>query len=207
MSEKAKTIAELERERERAERARAAAAEARNEAKRAEQREIDEAEQAIMAKHAPLIEAAELEFSAANKAWREACDAVARAQAEAWPIVGKIYVEWKSQRYRYSREERSKQPTGKRAIVGVWTSGSPSPENVYHGLPSIGDLYLRVLKKDGTPSTRFERLFSYWGDEPEGAEERFARRLERADWYPEGVDPNRPKADEKLARAAAEGAL
>lgn len=89
------------------------------------------------------------------------------------PIGGKV-VEW-APKYRFSTEYI---PTGLTGVVEVCTHESKFGSNVgSYSQPSIGKLFVRVLKKDGTPSMRFVGGYTLDYSLP-------------YNWYPEGVDAN-----------------
>lgn len=94
------------------------------------------------------------------------------ATAERSGGVGKRYVQWKHAKH--DRYGRGPMKPGRIGVVQVWTSESEYPDNTLRlQRPNHGDLYLRLLNKDGSESKRFEKSWQRWSD-----------------WYPEGVDPN-----------------
>lgn len=89
------------------------------------------------------------------------------------PVGGRV-VEWKS-KYRFSTEYV---PSGVTGIVEICTHDSKFGYNVSsYSQPGIGKLFVRLLKKDGTPSLKFVGGYTLDGNLP-------------YNWYPEGVDPN-----------------
>ena len=80
------------------------------------------------------------------------------------PAVGTRYLEWNNDRY--SREAIR---TGRVAVVEQRTNETRLPDNVRWCLPIIGDKFLRILKKDGTPGLQFVAL-SDWKWKPEADE-------------------------------------
>lgn len=90
------------------------------------------------------------------------------------PIGGKV-VEWKS-KFRMCAGDYI--PTGVTGVVELCTHDSKFGSNVSsYSHPSIGKLFIRILKKDGTPSLKFASGFALDGSLPYR-------------WHPEGVDPN-----------------
>jgi hypothetical protein len=60
------------------------------------------------------------------------------------------------QRYWYYR-------TGRKGFLAVWDRDAEYPDNMRHSytLPQLGDLYIRLLKKDGKPGRQF---YKWHGD-------------------------------------------
>lgn len=94
-----------------------------------------------------------------------------------WLPVDTVVEEWKQYRYGWARQDgRRRDKTGRHGIVRVWDAGSRYPGNAGRwSLPSPGEVYVRLLRKDGTESAKFERIVGWNGHD---------------DWYAEGVDPN-----------------
>jgi hypothetical protein len=84
-------------------------------------------------------------------------------QASTGPAIGKRYIEI-ARRSTWG-EERG--PTGRVSVVEQRTHTTMFRENARWGLPMMGDKFLRVLKKDGTPSLNFARIGD-WDWKPEG---------------------------------------
>lgn len=97
---------------------------------------------------------------------------VALGQAATAGLHTGILFEWKRKYERFSSKEGPPQATGRRGVVEVWAKGSQARGS--YGLPAIGEVVLRVLKKDGTPSVDFER---------------HPKDLIGKLWFPEGVKP------------------
>jgi hypothetical protein len=116
------------------------------------------------------IEALRRESYEAKEAWEDAKIEQAAQDEKALP-VGTVLVEWKRSGYYGGGPSK---PTGRKGVVNIWTRQSDHPGNLRWGLPEVGDRYIRVLKKDGTPSRNFEKL-SDW----------------KASWLPEGTEPKR----------------
>jgi hypothetical protein len=66
------------------------------------------------------------------------------------PLCGQIAEEIRS---RFGGREK---PTGVLGVVEVFRSGDKFPANQVIGVPDVGDLVVRVLKKDGTRSIKCE---------------------------------------------------
>lgn len=91
------------------------------------------------------------------------------------PIGGKV-VEWKP-KYRWA-SRGDYVPTGVTGVVEICTHDSKFSGSIgLHSQPSIGKLFVRLLKKDGTPSLKFTGAYTLEGNLP-------------YNWHPEGVDPN-----------------
>jgi hypothetical protein len=131
--------------------------------------------------------------SSAYYAARDAYEAALiaeRTENTGWLPVGTEVWNWAAARglYRYSRTESHYVP-GRKAVVSVWTRKSESRENHRHAhLPQPGDVYLRILKKDGTASKDWERTQS-WGTAG------VADSVKEC-WLPEGVKHPRAKKEE-----------
>lgn len=90
------------------------------------------------------------------------------------PIGGKV-VEWKS-KFRYT--PGGFVPTGVTGVIELCTHDSKFGNNVSdYSKPDIGKLFIRILKKDGTPSLKFDAKYTLGDELPYW-------------WHPEGVDPN-----------------
>ena len=111
------------------------------------------------------------ERARAEEEWNAAKVAHAKASDEGLP-VGMIVFEWSNKgSFYYSSAKRPWTKTGRKGQVDIWTSASDHPTNERWGLPSVGDKYVRLIKKDGTLSRKFEKLNSWNGTWlPEGAE-------------------------------------
>lgn len=123
------------------------------------------------------------EIDDSRKAYREArerLDAAKVAHATAsdeGPIVGTVLHEWKRDSYGYRLGDWKK--SGRTGVVRVWDNGSAHPPNIRYSLPSVGDKYIRVLKRDGSESTTFDTLRG-WRSE-----------WHEADWKPPVVKSER----------------
>ncbi len=72
--------------------------------------------------------------------------------------------------------------TGQKGIVEIYEQGSPMPDNIgRYSYPEIGNIIVRLLKKDGSPGLKFERISSKWNNE---------LTYEKDYWAPEGIDKN-----------------
>ncbi len=74
-----------------------------------------------------------------------------------WYPVGSIVTKWEDKSSRWARQP-DYQPTKQKGIVEVYDGSQQLPGNIEHGLPSIGDLVVFFLKKDGTKGSRFEKF-------------------------------------------------
>lgn len=93
-------------------------------------------------------------------------DAKARAAAGTTYPVGTVLLHWK--RHPYAKPSYTHD--GQRGVLEIVTTDSRFGGNISHA-PTIGKEIVRLLKKDGTPSLRYDTWIS--------------------DWRPDGVDPNR----------------
>jgi hypothetical protein len=104
----------------------------------------------------PLAQALEKKLTA-KKVWEEARDAAALSATLATPReipLGTRVEEWSAPKgWGYSREKKS---TGRRGVLEVITATSEHPDNVpSYRRASVGDVVVRILKKDGTPSKKY----------------------------------------------------
>lgn len=105
---------------------------------------------------------------------RKALDAAKEVQAKTCLTDERIYVEWTTSGRYWDRTPRP----GRRGKLEIFTRESAVPGNLAtYSQPCPGDIVMRVLKKDGTPSSRFERN----GWNPDSS---------RRTWYPEGEKPS-----------------
>lgn len=77
-------------------------------------------------------------------------------------------IEWETKRDQWFGEKRYwHYRTGRRGVLMVWERGSEYPDNIHHGyaLPNYGDLYIRLLKKDGTPGRQFYKFGNMAADQ------------------------------------------
>lgn len=125
-------------------------------------RAIDEE---LRAKYGERLSALRSAEADARAALRTEEDAKARAATGTTYPVGTVLLHWK--RHPYAKPSYAHD--GQRGVLEIVTTDSCFPGNVSHR-PSIGKEIVRLLKKDGTPSLRYDTWFS--------------------DWRPEGVDPN-----------------
>lgn len=86
--------------------------------------------------------------------------------------LGTRMVEWKYWTHHYHNRPENRALTGRVGILEVITSTSEHPANKTYGLANRGDLVIRILKKDGTPSKMYEQV----------------RRHCAYHWVPEGTD-------------------
>lgn len=79
-----------------------------------------------------------------------------------YPIGTKLF-EWKHERW----STNSYVKTGRTGVVEVCTRDTVHPDNMRWSRPRLGGWFIRVLKKDGTPSKQYEtRFLDRW--QPEG---------------------------------------
>ncbi len=91
-------------------------------------------------------------------------------------LVGGKVVEW-APKYRWAGPGDYVK-TGVTGIVEICTHDSKFGSNVStYSQPTIGRLFVRLLKKDGTPSLKFVGAYTLDGNLP-------------YNWHPEGFDPN-----------------
>jgi hypothetical protein len=111
-------------------------------------------------KHADGIEAARKAVLAA-----EAEYAKARAQDTGWFPVGTVVEEWERVGYLYRHADNPHhRKTGRRGVVRIWDNDSPRPDRTSYGQPDVGDVYVRLLKKDGSESVKYEQRNHYGRD-------------------------------------------
>jgi len=72
--------------------------------------------------------------------------------------IGMKMVEWTNGRSYFGSHQYAWRATGRTGRVDVWTRETVRPDNMRWGLPAIGDLFIRILKKDGSDSALFETL-------------------------------------------------
>lgn len=111
---------------------------------------------------------------------REALEAEAKRLAETGEGMklkpGTKLLEWASPRFSIRHKL---EPTGVAGVIEVWTESSARPENLSRWrIPSPGSVVLRILKKDGTLSSKF--VHSDYGGE-------------FFNWLPEGRKPEKRK--------------
>lgn len=74
-------------------------------------------------------------------------------------FVGVEVEEWRSGRWEIGELKR----TCNRGVMEIWTAKSAAPVNFASWRkPEIGHLVVRLLKKDGAPSLRFEKQTEAW---------------------------------------------
>ena len=108
----------------------------------------------------------------AEIAWKEARVEAARKKAHTLGPIGTVLIEWDSGRSYGYTSRREWRKTGRTGKLDVWTMDSAHPANMTWSLPSVGDFYVRVVKKDGSESRLFESLRGY-----------------SSDWFVEGKSP------------------
>lgn len=114
------------------------------------------------------LNAAAQTLSAAVKACEDEAERVAMTGEHLQYPVGTKLFEWKTERW-----GRVMRKTGKVGVTEIFTRESVVAGNVpSYRVPAIGKEIIRLLKKDGTPSSKFDLLTEY------------------SRFYPEGVDPN-----------------
>lgn len=131
-------------------------------AERAEYRLKDEVREKRNAARAVIDEQLRAEYDeplrlAAQKRY-EAEKALDAERTAAWankgPAVGTRYVEFESR----SSWAQNSALTGRVAVVEQRTNETRLPENRKWGLPRVGEKFLRILKKDGTPGLNTARI-------------------------------------------------
>ena len=112
-------------------------------------------------------------LAAAVQATRQTLDAARIAQATtALETLPKgVLVEWGHPKFYRSWERGPLKPL-RRAVLEVCTPTTKLPMNQTWNRPKLGDVFLRILKKDGTPGLAVERY------DPG-----------RRNWIPEGEQP------------------
>jgi len=89
--------------------------------------------------------------------------------------IGTSMAEWKNGRSYFGSPRYDWSKTGRVGTIQIWTPETSYPENQRWGLPSPGDLFIRILKKDGKESLNYETL----------------RGNFKGTWMPEGQKPGR----------------
>lgn len=99
----------------------------------------------------------------------------ASQESEEGHRVGTIMAEWDHARYYglSTPRDRKLKLTGRRGRIEVWTGRSDAPHGTRWSCPNVGEKYVRLFKKDGTDSRKFEKLNGWKGE-----------------WFPEGVTPD-----------------
>lgn len=121
-------------------------------------------------------------YVTAVKAHEDAVDAAARTGAGAPYPVGTKFIHWDFIRYP-ERHVKS----GTVGVLEVITKDSQHADNIAtYRVAALGSVVIRILKKDGQPSKKYERWKNGWlstkpRDPPYG-------------WHLEDVDPNKPKS-------------
>lgn len=109
-------------------------------------------EAALKAEFGERLNALTKAASAAESAHRDE-EARIRTEAAKPPFpVGTVLDRWDTP----GRWAREKKPTGERGVVEIFGPDSQSPANMQHNLARTGDVVIRFVKKDGTPSLRYE---------------------------------------------------
>lgn len=120
------------------------------------------------------------EYHRLCKAYTEAFDAYEAAIIEnahatlPYPIGTKM-IGWAKEKLSRFRtvDHYSPMATG---VIEVFVSGSEVPANTRYHLPAIGDVVVRIHKKDGSLGKNVEMLFDSWGN--------------KYKWLPEGEKPS-----------------
>jgi hypothetical protein len=133
-------------------------------------------DKALAARREKLIELRQAAY-AAQSTWHEekVADARRTAGKDGNLALGTRMFEWENGRSYFGSRDFQWSKTGRTGIIQVWTPETKHPENLRWGLPNVGDLYIRVLKVDGTESLKFESL----------------RGNYKSTWMPEGKKPGR----------------
>jgi hypothetical protein len=129
-------------------------------------------------KHDAGIGAAAKVLMEARKALQAEEDRITLEEAKGrapYPVGTKVYEwelqgDWNNNRHGYSREAHL---TGRVGRVELVTRDVVILDTMTWSRPSVGTYIIRLLKKDGTPSKRFER------------------RPDWTRWLPEGVEPGK----------------
>lgn len=127
----------------------------------------------VNAKHSEKIQKLCDASVAAQRAANRAKESLALSGKTARIPLGTRLIEYQLVRD-FTTSKQKLTPTGRLGLVEVLTEGSPLPGNRAHGLPKLGDVIIRVLKKQGGRSLNCMKLDSWEG-------------INR--WFPEGQDP------------------
>lgn len=122
--------------------------------------EIAAATKAINEKWAERLNAA----NAARYEARKAADEALMAKGAEHPLHGKR-VSKIERKYTGNGWHRKGEDVEVFGIVEVFTPQTERPANQSYGLPSYGTPIVRLLKKNGAPGSKFERLCSWNGTE------------------------------------------
>lgn len=116
--------------------------------------------------------------TAAKREWNEAKIVAGKERLANLNYGRGTLVEWDIHHNDWYVPERKNQhyKTGRRGILQVWEFDSDYPDNTVNGLPDYGDIFIRFLNKNGTPSKKLKRIFhgipSHWL--PEGEKHEYA---------------------------------
>lgn len=110
----------------------------------------------------------------AERAYQDAIVEAAKDKLKDYPAG--IVVEWTQWRDNWQRRPDLYKPTGRRGKYEIRTRETLFAANRNHGRPSIGEVFIRLIKKDGTPGTGF------------------VESRKSGDWLPEGETPKDAEA-------------
>jgi hypothetical protein len=132
--------------------------------------EIRQASETIRAKYRDILRPLITANNEARIAYIAERDRAAIEEANPpYPVGTKVY-EWI--RLEWPNHDQPKKLSGRVGLIEVWTRDSKKPDSVGLG-PYVGRVVVRFLKKDGTPSLKYEeREISKWlpeGVKPKGA--------------------------------------
>lgn len=93
---------------------------------------------------------------------------------------GTLYTYWGYEDHGWYRTHKSQIPKFD-AVIEIWSNKSLVPGNRgrWRDVPLVGDIVLRRLKKDGTPSTMFDGIYKWKKENPIPS-----------NYHPKGVNPN-----------------
>jgi hypothetical protein len=121
-----------------------------------------EAEAQVSESFKGKLKALDAEVIEAKALWdaQAVAEAVEEAKTKTYGnglMVGDIVCEWQKP---YSWAPYT--TTGNRGVVSIWRPDSDHPVNQCSGYPEPGEVYIRLLKKDGTPSKEFRKWINNW---------------------------------------------
>jgi hypothetical protein len=128
----------------------------------------------MKAKHGPLI----VEARAAAEAAKAALEAgkVAEGEARAAALPQGVLVEWTWSTSNRWNQDYQYRKSGRSGLAEVCTPRTQFGGNKRYGLPSVGEVFIRLLKNDGKPGTQFAAMTRHALD---------STTL----WLPEGQEP------------------
>lgn len=108
--------------------------------------------------------------------------ALEKAQAKTYKVpVGSVLHEWTTKRF-----EKTPVWTGRRGVLEIISPESSHPGNLAYGRARIGDVVVRLLKKDGSPGQSYVQGWNlkFWA--PEGTDLAQGAHPELLRAYPKG---------------------